>query len=346
MGFQSQVGQIGIKSQTTPDVYDDPGTNQGIFLRHLSGSIQANRELIQPDPEIGGNRDTPGAVLGAVSWAGEIEAYSRFEYLPTMLYGLSGPGSASSAFVGTTQGVDLVGTHTIIPSDSELGLPQMSIEEDIAGLDTFRYFNAVVNSLSMEVEPNGYMMTTMGLLAPNQEAGITKTATPEVDTTPLSVGTSTVVTIGGVASAICVRSWSMEFNNNVEDDVFCLGKEGLTDLTPKRRDFSMSMTVRPTDNTLWREAVYGAAAATTAQSGAAATKDIVVNTKTFATVGTGTAVVFEFDINVPVTHIRPFPHEPSGDDVIEWDMEFLAVRPDNTVPLVTFTVVNDIATIR
>lgn len=345
MGFQSQVGQLGLRTQTGLGAYEDPGAaGLGVFMRHKSGAISPNLELLRPDPEIGGDPDTPGQLLGAASYTGEIEAYTRLRYLATVLQLLCGENSGTSVATGATQGVDLVGVHTIVPQDQGV-LHRASIEEAVSTLDTFRYYDAVISDYQFEIEPNGYMMNTMGILAPNQEAGITRTATPDIDTTPLYVGTAMTVTIGGVASAICVRTLSGEFNNNIEDDVFCLGKTGLTDLTPKRRDFNLSTTVRPDDNTLWREANYGAAAATTVQAGAAAVTDVNINVKSFTPVGTGTATVFELDIDIPVCNIEPFAHEPNGDDVIEWDMNFQAIRPDQATPLATFTVTNDLAAI-
>lgn len=345
MGFQSQVGQIGLRTQTASGAYQDPGAaGLGIFMRHKSGGISPNRELIEPDPEIGGDPDTPGLVLGAASYTGDIEAYTRFQYLPTVLQALSGAGSVASTTTGATQGVDLVGTHVITPQDQGI-LPQLSIEEAVSTLDAYRYFDAVISDFSFEIEPNGYMMNTLSVLSPNQEAGITRTATPSIDTTPLSVGTSMVVTIGGVASAICVRSLSGEYNNNIEDDVFCLGKVGLTDLTPKRREFTLSTTIRPDNVDFWRAANYGSTAATTAQSGAAFETDVNINVKSFQTIGTGVADQFELDINIPVCTITPFAHDPSGDDVIEWDVDFRAVRPNQATPFATFTVKNDLATV-
>ena len=344
MGYASQEGHIGLRTQAAEGVFDDPGAvapNNGIFMRHLSGSLGANRELIIPDSEIGGNRDIPQAVMGPVSYSGDLEFYARMESLATLLQ--AALGSSSTGTSGITKGVDQVGTHTITPIDSALSLPWLSIEEDIAGeLETFRYTDARVNTLSLECEPGGYLMGSAGFLARTQLAGATKTVAPVVDTTPLTVGTSMSVTIGGVTTYI-VRDFSMEFNNNIEDDTFELGDIDLADLTPKRRELTLSFTIRPDGANaidLWRQATYGQTAATGPQSGAAFQTSANVNITSFEDVGTGVATPYSLDLDIPNANVEPFRLEPSNDDVLEYDISIQALRPVPGTPLVTATVVN------
>jgi len=248
-------------------------------------------------------------------------------------------GTTSSTGTGTTYGTDLVGVHVITPVDSS-NLPWLSIEESIAdGLESFQYTDARVNSFSLECEPDGYLMGTVGLIALTQVAGITKTSAPEWDTTPLLVGTSMTVTIGGLTSYI-VRDFSMDFTNNIEDDVFSLGRLTLQDLTAKRRELTTSFTIRPTNIDLWRESVYGSSSATGPLSGAAAQKDVNINITSFENIGTGVTTKFELDIDIPFANIQPFALEPNGDDVIEYSIEMQAIRPTTGTPICTITVTN------
>ena len=344
MGYSSQEGHIGFIRQPTEGVFKNPGAaspNNGVFMRHLSGSLGANRELIIPDPEIGGNRDIPQAVMGPVSYSGDIEFYARMESLATLLYAAA--GSVSSSDTGTTPGTDFVATHVITPLDDALTLPYLSMEEDIAGeLDTFRYTDVRVNSVSLECDPGSYLKGSTSLLARTQLAGVTKTSAPDVDTTPLMVGTSMAVSIDSVTTYI-VRDFSMEFNNNIEDDTFQLGSLGLADLTPKRRELMLKFTIRPTGvnaKNLWRQATYGATSATSPQSGAAYEAPLNIYIESFQTIGTGVTDKFSLEIDIPVANIKPFKLESSGDDVLEYEVEVQALRPTAGTPLVTFTIKN------
>lgn len=340
MGFQSQSGQVGLKTQAAKGAFLDPGAadpNDGIFMQLRGGALGADRELIIPDPEIGGGRDITAAVLGPVAYSGEYEFYARMESLATIINAAF--GSTSTTPSGVTYGDDLVGVHVITPIDTS-ALPWLSIEETVGdGLESFNYTDARVNSFSMECEPDGYLMGTVGMIALTQTAGNTATASPEWDTTPLLVGTSMTVTIGGLTTYI-VRDFSMDFTNNIEDDVFSLGSLTLQDLTAKRRELTTSFTIRPDDIDLWREAVYGSSVATSPLSGAAAQKDVNINIQSFEDIGTGVSTKFELDIDIPFANIQPFGLEPNGDDVIEFGIEMQALRPTDASPLCTITVTN------
>ncbi len=340
MGFQSQSGQVGLKTQAAKGAFLDPGAvapNDGIFMQLRGGALGADRELIIPDPEIGGGRDITAAVLGPVAYSGEYEFYARMESVATLFN--AALGNTVTTPTGTTYGDDLVGVHVITPIDTA-ALPWLSIEETVGdGLESFNYTDARVNSISLECEPDGYLMGTVGLIALTQTAGNTPTASPEWDTTPLLVGTSMTVTIDGVTTDI-VRDFSMDFTNNIEDDVFELGSIKLADLTAKRRELTCSFTIRPDSIDLWREAVYGGTAATSPLSGAASQTDVNINIQSYEDIGTGTSTKFELDIDIPFCNIQPFGLEPNGDDVIEFDVEMQAIRPTNASPLCTITVTN------
>lgn len=350
MGYASQEGQLGIKTQTAEGVYKDPGAvapNQGIFLRYKSGGLKINRDPIIPDPEIGGNRDITDAYGGPASYSGTVEFYARSEFLPTLFYAAF--GAKSSVTTGTTQGTDLIGTHTITPTDSVLNLPWLSVEDVVAsGLEAFRFTDTKVNKLSLECAPDGFLMGSSDLIAKTGLAGITRTASPEIDQTPLLLGTSMSISIGGITSYV-IRNWKMEFSNNIEDNVFSLGSTTLADLTGKRRELTMSATIRPVGagaNALFREAAFGSSGATAPLSGANAQKHVIVTIDSYATVGSGLTDKFSFSIDVPAMIMKPFALDPKGDDVIEYDVEFTGIRPSSATPLATVTIVNDLAAVR
>jgi hypothetical protein len=331
MSFQSQNGQVGFKTQGTPGAYESPGTG-GVFMRTRSGSIGPSRDLLIPDPEIGGNRDIPDAYLGAVSWSGEYDFYARSESLATLLK--AALGQAATDPDGTAF------KHTITPAEE--ALPWLSVEEAIAGsFEVFEFTDAKVNTLHLEAEANGYLMGTVGVIARTGVAGATKTAAPTVDTNPLIVGTNISVTYNGVT--LPAKTFSFDLNNNMEDDDFRLGSFALGDITGKRREVTMGVTVRPQDSALWRQAVMGTPSAT--QVGGLTTKQQAVITCESYEVIAGSTVRHKIEVTVPKAVFAPFTVEPSGDDVLEHDIEIRALRPDPTVPIVTVGVTNGAATI-
>jgi hypothetical protein len=339
MGYVAQAGHVGIRTQAAKGTYADPGAvapNQGVFLFIRSGALGGNRELLVPDPEIGGSRDIPDAQLGPISYSGEYDFYARMESLPTLLRGALGTLVDS---VGSTPAGYL---HTITPGDT---VPWLSVEEKIAnGYETFRYTDAKVNTFHLEADANGYLTGSAGFVALAQQ---TATATAQNaqrrDSSPLLVGTNVCVRWGGVE--LPAKSFSLDIANNIEDDDFRLCSMFLGDLVEKRREITMSVTIRPNDATLWKTAMWGSPAAS-APLGQSYKDDVEIEVVTYedipgATAGTKYSLVVE----VPKAVIAPFSLEPSGDDVIEHDIEIRAVRPDLATSIVTAKVRNSFATV-
>lgn len=333
-GSTSQAGQVGFRTQASQGVYLSPGAG-GIFMKLRSGGLGPNRELLVPDPEIGGGRDTTDAYLGAVSWSGDYEFYARMAALPTLL--AAALGDADSV---TTTGVT---AHTITPLDSGT-LPFLSIEEKIgSGLEVFNYTDAVVNTFHLEADANGFLMGTAGVIARTQIAGAAPTAVPTWDNTPMVVGTNITVTYNGVT--LPAKSFSLDFTNNFEDDDFRLGSFYLGDLVAKSREITIGVGVRPQDSALWRQAVYGTPAAT-APGGQTTKAQTVITMTTYEDIIGGTPPTkSSLAITVPSSIIAPFGLEPSGDDIIENDMEIRAIRPNPAVPILTAVVTTGQATI-
>lgn len=340
MGFSAQAGQVGMRTQATKGTYADPGAtspNNGLFFKMRTAGLGTNRDLLVPDPEIGGTRDTVDAYLGAASWGGDYEFYARPNILAFLLANALGTKAAPVTATGIT-------THTITPSDAA-ALPFISIEERIgAGLETYNYTDAVINTLHLESDANGYAQGTVGIVAAKQIAGATATAAPAWDTTPMVVGTNITVTYNSIA--LPARSFSLDLNNNFETDDFRLGSFFLGDLTPKSRELSFGFSIRPQDSALWRQAVYGSSAATEVNTGITTKNQLVVTLTTYESIPGGTpTTAYSVAFTVPKALVEPYTLPAAGDDIITNDITLRAVRPANATPLVTAVVKTDLAVI-
>lgn len=329
MGFSSQAGQVLFATQASQGVFPATFGTAHTAMKLRSGSLTPSRDLLITDPEIGGGRDTVDAYLGAVSWAGDYEFYARLESVPTLLKACF--GSATSA-VATG-----VNTHTLTPLDSAT-LPYLAVEENIGGsLETFQYTDAVVNTFHLEAEANGYLMGTAGLIAKTQVAGATKTVAPLWDNSPMIVGTNITITYNGVTLA--AKSFAFDVTNNFEDDDFRLGSFFIGDLTAKSREVSGSVTIRPQDSTLWRTAVYGGPALT-GPGGTTNKQPLVITCTTYEDIVGATGTKSSITVTIPKVALTPYGLDQSGDDVIENDISWRALRPAPGTPICTVVVKN------
>lgn len=427
MGFSSQAGHVAFRTQSVPGTFPADFGTDAIAMKLRTGALAANRELLIPDPEIGGGRDIVDAYMGAVVWSGDYEFYARFNGLMTLLnaalggHAIKTPGGTSEvttltgtgtisggtftityssqttapiawnatagqvqaaleamsniapgdvlvtggplpgggvytikwmgalvgnvtaptasavSLTGTTPGItvgtptagtDYTGasTHTFWPTDAAQ-LPFLGIEERIgSGLETFHYTDAVVNTLHFEAEANGYLMGTAGMIAKKQVAGVSPII-PDgfYDNLPLVVGTNIFVTYGGLT--LPAKSFSFDLTNNFEDDDFRLGSFYIGDLTPKRRELTLGVTIREEDSDLWRQATYGSSAATEA-GGLTDKQEMVITMSTYEPIpGAGGSLKYNMKFTMPSVAINPYALEASGDDIIESDIEMRALRP-------------------
>lgn len=339
MGYLSQAGFVGFKTQSVKGAYLDPGAvapNQGVFVRTRSGALGGNRELLVPDPEIGGNRDIPDAQLGPISFSGEYDMYLRMESLAFFLKAVLGnstpSGSAPTGF-----------THTSTAGDTTL--PWVSVEEQIANAYmNFKYTDCKTNTFHMEADANGYLMGTVGLIGLTQaiQSSPTAAGSQRTDTSPLLVGTNITVAWNGVS--LPAKSFSLDINNNLEDDDFRLGSLFLGDLVEKRREITMGVTIRPDDAALWKTAMWGGPAAV-APLGQSFKDDVVITLASYEDIPGATAgVKYASSFTIPQAIIAPFSLDPSGDDVLEHELEIRAVRPVAATPILTTTVKNSFTT--
>ena len=335
MGFSSQAGHLILKTQAAQGTFDTNLTTSGVGMYLRSGALGTSRELMIPDAEIGGGRDIPNAYLGAAAWSGDYEFYARMDALAVLLKAALGVAAAPVTATGVT-------THTITPSDLAQ-LPFLSIQEKIgAGLEVFNYTDCVVNTLHLEADANGYVQGTVGIIAARQIAGVTP-ATPAFDETPMYVGTNTTVTYNAVS--LPAKSFSLDINNNFEDDDFRLGSFFLGDLTPKRREITASFGIREGSSSLWRQAVYGTSAAT-GPGGLVTQSPLVINFQSYEDIPAGTpATKYSLGLTIPKFTLTPYSLSVSGDDVIESDIEGQALRPAAATPILTAVVKTGKATI-
>lgn len=329
MGFASQAGQVILKTQATPGVLDPGLTTSGIAMKLRSGALGTKRDLLVPDPEIGGGRDTTDAYLGASVWGGDYEFYARMDSLATLLKAVLGNAAAPVTSTGLT-------THTITPLDTGV-LPFLSIEEALGGtLETFNYFDAVVNTLHLEVDANGYLMGTVGVIAAHQQAGATRTASPTWDNLPMIVGTNVTLTYNSVS--LPAKNFSLDINNNFEDNDFRLGSFYVGDLTPKRREVTAGFGIRESSSALWRQAVYGVSSATSV-GGLTTKNQLVITCQTYESIAGATPTTpYTLTITIPSFILSPYSLKASGDDVIESDLTGRGLRPNPATPLLTAVV--------
>lgn len=338
MGYSSQSGKVILRSQAADNVLQaDLGTaGVGVLLR--SGSLGIQRDLLTLDPEIGGGRDTSDAYLGPAHFAGTYDYYPRFKFLPTILRAGFGV-SASTALVAG------VATHTFTPTDSGK-LPFLSAYEDIGGgLQRTNYWDAVVNSMHFEAEPNGFLMGSADLIARQAlfNAADTDPTGTLVDNTAVAVGTSVSISYAGLT--LPAKSFSLDINNNVEDDDYRLGSFILGDLTAKQREVTGSFDFRhQNDAAMFRQAALGKATATTL--GGETTKDeLKITISAYDVIPGSTAIPYSLEFKIPFTIFSPFSLEPSGDDVMESSIDYTGLRKVRANPIITATLKNGTAVI-
>lgn len=335
MGFTAQSGSVGFKTQSAKGTFLSPASG-GTFMKTRSGSLAGTRDLIIPDPEIGGGRDVVDAYLGPIAFKGQYAFYPRMNSFATLLKGALGS-------VASTPGSPAVGanTHVFTPVDIT-NLPWISIEENIGnGFEHFHYTDAKVNALHLECSAEGLMMGTADFVALTGSSGPSATASPTFDDTPMMVGSNTFLTLTGVS--LPAKSWNLDINNNLEDNDFRIGSLFLGDTTEKRRMITAGAKVRPTDAAFYREAVYGASGASVA-GGLVTHESVLLTCQTYEFIG-ATAVLYSVVFNFGSAIIKPFALQPSGDDVIEHDIEIQMVRPVAATPIVTATIVNGLSAV-
>jgi hypothetical protein len=336
MGQSSQPGFAIFRKQAVKGTIAPDLATAGLGMKLRGGGLGPNRELMIPDAEIGGGRDVVDAYLGAVAWSGDFEFYARMESLATLLQAALGLSTDLVQGTGAWK-------HTFTPSDAA-ALPFYTVQEKVgASLEVFNYVDVVVNTLHLEADANGYLQGTVGLIGAAQTAGVTPDPTPDMDDTPMTVGTNIVLTYNAVT--LPAKSFTLDINNNFEDDDFRLGSFFLSQLAPKRREVTASVTIRPETSALWRQAVYGAPAATT-PGGTVLSQELIITAQTYEVIpASAPPITSKVVATLPKVLLKPHSFDPSGDDIIETDIEMQATRPVQATPIGTFDVYNGLATV-
>lgn len=438
MGFSAQSGHVAFMTQATPGTFAPTFATACVAMKMKTGALAANRDLLIPDPEIGGTRDVVDAFLGDVTFTGDYEFYVRLTAVMSLIYsafGLHyvgpagtpdtqtlshtgtisggtftltyaaattaaipwnatagqvqaalialagvGPGSVeviggplplidmavkfdgalngtvtaitatSTGLTGSTPTITVAHTttgasnaagfqHLFIPSDAAQ-LPFLSIEEQISNVfDVFQYTDAVVNTLHFECDANGYLMGTAGIIARIQNAVSSATDVSNAyDTGDLIVGTNITVSFNNVSLA--AKSFKFDLDNAIAADDFRLGSFVVGDLTPKRRDLKIGVTIREQDKTLWRQGTYGSSSAT-APGGTINKSNVIITAATYTTIpGSSPSLAYSMSVEIPFAALTPYALKVSGDDILDDDIVFQALRPLSWIPLIRLKIVN------
>lgn len=333
--FSSQSGQVIVRSQTTEGIPNSDLSTAGVAVLLRSGSIALSRDVLRLDPEIGGGRDITNAYLGPAKFGGDYEMYTRFESIGTFL----------RAALGSVNTVTATGlsTHTFTPVDGQL--PFMTVYEEISdAFERYLYTDAVVNTLHFEADANGLMMATAGMIARDQEPGVADIDGSGIyDTTDTGTGSSVVVTYKGID--IKAKSFSWDLTNNFEDDDHRLGSFIVASLTAKEREITGSVTIRHQDALLLRQSSLGTPTAT--ELGGVTTKEeMTIELKSYQPItGVTPTTPHSLKFTMPDVMFSPASAAPSGSDALESDLEWTALRPDPSVPIMTAVLKNGVPTI-
>lgn len=336
MGYSSQSGQIVVATQTAPGTPVSPAVlaSDGLSLRLRSGSLGPERELIYADPEIGGGRDTSDGQLGGVKFAGEYDAYVRFETVAFFLANVLG-AKATVAVSGATGAFE----HTITPVDGQP--PFITVYEQISnGLERFIFSDAVVNTFHLEVGgTNELLSMTAGLIARNITPNAAAISTNTLQDLSATVA-GTAVKLRYAGEQLPAKSFTLDINNNFVDDNHVLGSFYLDDLTAQAREITASATIQHKNSRAFRQALFGTPTAT--EIGGVTTKEpLEIEITSFESIpGVTPATKYSLTLELPKVAIEPFAYAPSGADALENDLAMRALRPDTAVPVMSAVVVN------
>jgi hypothetical protein len=323
MGFSSQTGALGIGEQTAKGAI----ATADAWVKVLTGAMGITRELIVPDPEIGGNRDIDEDTIypGSVGAAGTYEFIFRPDSLGHFIKGALGDCDSTAL-----SGVSGAYQHTFTPADT---LPWYTILERLSNTyEAFTVTDCKFNSLDFNCKANDYLRGTAEILGNIPVSDATVTGETYEDTHPFLYAGATIKFGNDTILPIDV---SFSLKNNMEDSDYRVGTIYRTDLIEKRRELVLGATIRPDDSDLLKQAIWGDKTKSSPQN----TKtNISVNYKwiTYEKISGNTP--YSLEIDVPVAVIAPFKVDPKGADAVEHALEIRAAK--GAEDLVTITLVN------
>ena len=172
------------------------------------------------------------------------------------------------------------------------------------------------------------------IIASNAVAGKTE-QTSSFETSPIMTfaGGSVVVNSG----AMSVKSVSLDINNNVADDDFRIGSRTLESLVEKRREIEASVEIVPTDNTVFRQTIYGSSSATTVSGLQTAFGGaLFLRFETAAKIPGSATVGYQLDFNFPKAMFKIADFTGANDDMITQTLDMIVVdTSDASVGTVT-----------
>lgn len=313
--YMAQSGYVGTARQTASGTYVTPTKYHYV----TEASIEANTDLIIPDPEIGTGRDiVDGSVhAGTVNWGGTLGFYIRPESIGHILLGAIG-AVTSSGLAGISGGYG----HTFT---FENDLIPFSLEQAVGdtGLETIGYNDVKFQNFHIEAAAGELVTGSAEILATQATAGKTR-QTPSYETSPIMTfaGGSIVVDSG----AMSVKSVSMDIANNIADDDFRIGSRTMSSMVEKRREISASLEIVPTDNSVFRQAIFGSSSATTV-SGLQTTFGgaLFLRFETAAKIPGSATVGYQLDFTFSKAMFRPSSFSGANDDMITQTLEMIVV---------------------
>jgi hypothetical protein len=112
MGFNSQAGSVAFRTQSVAGTFPADFSTAAIAMKLKDGALAANRNLIIPDPEVGGGRDVVDAFLGPVTFTGDYNFYARPQGITTLLKAAFGTELLGPAGVQEVETLSITGAPT------------------------------------------------------------------------------------------------------------------------------------------------------------------------------------------------------------------------------------------
>lgn len=327
--FSNQESIIGVGRQSALNA--EAVIALAVKTRTMDLSGEPNMKKI--DAESGGTRDATKDQFfrGLVKSAGKMDLNARPNALGFFL--LSAFGNVAT----TTLCPSAVYQHVFTPAAT---LEYLSIWERIGlSYEFMRYLDCVVNKLDINFAKDDIMKASAEMLACSEQAGKTfNPANSAYEETCLFPWAETVAKIDNVQ--YYPSEYGLSFGNAVEDDYSGLGVWGLLALWPKGREIKTTMTLRPEDSDLWREANYGDAA-NVSPSATLATKSLRIKASSSDHIG-ATNLPYSVEAYSAEAILEPFKMDRTGEDPLENKLTF-TITKSGVLDSVSVTLVNSFA---
>lgn len=238
---------FGIAAQTA---WGTANATPDYYIPVTSVTVSPNEETIEVE-ETTGTRFPSRIEKGTRYSELSVEGPVRVESFGSILYAALGEP--------TTTNNDPAYIHEFDPAAaSKVPLPVSMrvsrVDPDTPIVDQFE--DAIVNTLSVSCEPNGYASYTASFVAKDYESAATPSPTLDFsDRFPFHQLTAYISVNGGSETEIPLASWSVEYNNNIPTDAFVLGQRTLWEVVEDNADCSVTFSPRSDLNDHYRRAL-------------------------------------------------------------------------------------------